>query len=266
MTLADKVLIVTGFPRGGTTLYSSFLCHHPSVVGGFECGFLLGDHPIHAFDHPDWKRSLVDSWQLPESFPEILASVDSPAEAYDALMEMSGLMEGRAPGEVILMDKHPAYMPILGDVLRKHGGSAQVVLRHPVVSVARWRHHQPQLPEEAILAQVSAYAKGFVKAVSRHPSRVNATLMRDLLAQPEAVIRNLFNQVGLDFRPEYACVNPRFPNVKPVLDPALDSKLASNIGPDLQLAVEQAAGRAFWRAYHDAALEPDWSAEEMPPV
>ena len=116
--------------HSGTTFLSKLLTAHRRVNAAFECGILSADSPT---DIPevqpwaDWFTTPIDEghWGLTkEQFAEVAAAKDWNA-AYERMIAGCPLFR---EGEDLIVDKSPAYLQALPEILAKVPGKPCLVL------------------------------------------------------------------------------------------------------------------------------------------
>lgn len=193
-TLGGEAIFIVGLPRSGSTLFEQILAAHPDVEGASEL--------------PDLGEVIqAESRRRGQAFPQWVASAttDDWQRLGRDYLARTARWRAQRPR---FTDKMPENWKLAG-VLRAMLPAATVleVRRDPVeTGWSCFRQQFYQVPHFACdLADIGAYLRGCERAMdtwrARDPEHIHLHLYEDLLAAPEARIRDLLDECGLPFDP-----------------------------------------------------------------
>jgi len=192
--------IVTGMEHSGTTILSNLLKCSPAVMGAFECGVLLAPTPRQFEKVSPFYEWMVSEWRLSREERDGLAnSSNCHAQFYEGLRRLSPLFTANDT----ILDKTPAYMSVLDDVMRRAPGVPVLVSYKP-------KDHQFESWKKRGLVGANADARyekaqrGYERAKLAFPHRILEVNHSDVANRPDDVLPAVFAFVGLEWRPEYA--------------------------------------------------------------
>jgi len=195
--LGREAIFIVGLPRSGSTLFEQILAAHPDVEGASELPD-LGD------------VVQAESKRRGKPFPQWIA--DAGADDWDRLgrdyLQRTARWRSSRPR---FTDKMPENWKLAG-VLRAMLPAATVIeTRRDPLETAWSCYRQPfyQLPHFSCdFDDIAACLRGSERAMdairARDPGRVHLLRYEDLLADPQARVRQLLNACGLSFDP--ACL------------------------------------------------------------
>ncbi len=199
--------LVCGYERGGTTLVGELIRQHPQMDGRFEGGLLLAENSADFATLEPYVSNIKRFWHLDDDDIAYLCGAESWMDAYRRLRECSDLPDKN----VSLYDKTPAYMLRLSEVLEKIDVPAVCVVRDPrALYWSHWKHAMESKNEQSAKPPVRdwaryylRYANGLHQAQKQFLHRILVVQMEELVTAPERVGRQIYDFLGLEFRPEY---------------------------------------------------------------
>lgn len=210
-------LIVCGFENSGTTLVSTVLCQHPQLDSGFEGGFLLGNTPREFPGIQPYFRNFKKSWEVSDGLARFVCDTDDWKECYRRARDVSPVIADKS---TMILDKTPAYMRTLDEVLEKVPQvPCVVVVRDPRALLTSWANRTgfEKSPERWLSHQMPAmcaryldYADGFRRANLRFPERIMQIQFEEVCLEPVGVLSKMFEFAGLAFEPSYTSFPPSF--------------------------------------------------------
>jgi hypothetical protein len=195
--LVHEAIFIVGMPRSGSTLFEQILAAHPGVEGASELPD-LGD------------VVQAESKRRGKPFPQWIA--DATAGDWDRLgrdyLQRTARWRSSRPR---FTDKMPENWKLAGVLRAMLPGATVVETRRDPLETAWSCYRQPfyQLPHFSCdFADIAACLRGSERAMdtirSRDPQRVRLFRYEDLVADPEARVRDLLDACGLAFEP--ACI------------------------------------------------------------
>lgn len=195
--LGHEAIFIVGMPRSGSTLFEQILAAHPGVEGASELPD-LGD------------VVQAESKRRGKPFPQWIA--DATAGDWDRLgrdyLQRTARWRSSRPR---FTDKMPENWKLAGVLRAMLPGATVVETRRDPLETAWSCYRQPfyQLPHFSCdFADIAACLRGSERAMdtirSRDPQRVRLFRYEDLVADPEARVRDLLDACGLAFEP--ACI------------------------------------------------------------
>jgi hypothetical protein len=200
--IGDRMIIVGGAPRSGTTITQAVLDSHPEIFGGPE------------FDRlPDIARTRN---QLLESLAEgrivEFCDRDSINASFGRLIESLLYPAMHRHGASYISEKTPLNVVEFDALLEMLPGAKFIeVVRDPravvnsMLSVAD-RYRQRGLEPPDFIANVTAAIQTLLKSIGagyaahrKHPDRVFRLKYEDLVLSPEPTTRNLFDYLGVEW-------------------------------------------------------------------
>lgn len=201
----NKLIIVGGAPRSGTTLVQNILDSHSDVYGGPEFGIFRS--------LIEMRRSMANM-RVGGRLDDFLTSERTDAALRSFFDQLISPLAAKA-GAKAISEKTPGNAFVLADCLELFPDAVGVhVVRHPgavVNSLMRVRaRHVEQgkpIPErlespQAMLRSTLDYMKAGLKAAREHPDRVHVMRYESLVADPEAEVQWMCSKLGLPFEAE----------------------------------------------------------------
>mmetsp|Transcript_20006 Transcript_20006/g.79798 ORF Transcript_20006/g.79798 Transcript_20006/m.79798 type:complete len:278 (+) Transcript_20006:252-1085(+) len=170
----DLGVIVTGAAGSGTTVLSSLIKNHPSVMGGFELGVLDADEPAKwGFGYMLRGQGHIDLalWNVSDADISRMKEAECLADMYSILRTASPYL--RETNQRIL-DKCPGYSKHMEDVIERAPPGAKII-----VSVKQGHRS----------ASVN-------QALATHPDQVLEVNHTELLVDPHTAMRRVFEFIG----------------------------------------------------------------------
>jgi hypothetical protein len=203
-------LIVCGFENSGTTLVSTILCQHPRLDSGFECGFLLGQSPRDFPNIQPYFDYFMERWELNRDQATLMCDTDDWGECYRRAREISPVITDKS---VMMLDKTPAYMRALDEVLGKVPQiPCVVIVRDPRALMVSWakRSGYEESPDQWLehnlpqfCTRYLEYADGYRKAAAQFPERIRLIQFEHLCTVPVGTLTGIFDFAGLEFDESY---------------------------------------------------------------
>jgi tetratricopeptide (TPR) repeat protein len=192
-----EAIFIVSLPRSGSTLTEQILASHSQVEGGTE----IPDLPQVIMDESDRVRAAFPQWartHTPEQWQAL-------GEKYLARTQR---WRGQRPRST---DKAPGNWQYVGAILAMLPNARIVVCRRDPLETcfACYRYMFARHPFSHTFADLAAHWRDFDRAVRHwqalYPDRVRVQVYENLVAEPEAQIRELLEFCGLPF--EEACLN-----------------------------------------------------------
>ena len=200
--IGDRMIIVGGAPRSGTTITQAVLDSHPKIFGGPEFDRL----PEIARTRSQLLESLAagrivefcDRGSINASFGRLIESLLYPAMHRHGASYISE----KTPWNVLEFEALLEMLP---------GAKFIEVMRDPravvnsMLSVAA-RYRQRGLEPPDFIADLNAIIQTLIKSINagysayqKHPHRVFRLKYEDLVLSPEATTRKLFDYLGIEW-------------------------------------------------------------------
>jgi hypothetical protein len=206
-------VIVTGFERGGTTLLASLIRQHPSLDGRFECGFLRAGSPRKFLTRDSCHnyRVMISDWGITPADLAYICGAGNWREMYRRLLERSNLPDKN----VGLVDKTPAYMQCLDQVLAKTSARCVAIIRDPRAVFWSRRKRSDRHTVPAFAEYYLGYMRGLERALAKFPGRVHVVQYEQFCETPDVEAKQTYRFLGLEWREEYLAMDrgPRYENV-----------------------------------------------------
>ncbi|MDE2408461.1 MAG: sulfotransferase, partial [Xanthomonadaceae bacterium] len=190
--LGQDVIFIVGLPRSGSTLFEQILAAHPEVEGASE----LPDLGI-VLQEESRRRSVA----YPQWVPQ--ASAQDWHRLGQAYLQRTAHWRTARPRST---DKQPDNWKHAGILRAMLPGATVIETRRDPLETA-WScykqqfYSQPHFAND--LAHIACYMRGCERAMEiwrgQAPARIHLHRYEDLLAAPEARIRQLLNDCGLAF-------------------------------------------------------------------
>jgi len=183
--------------HSGTTWLADLIRGHPNINSGFECGVLLGASPadfpqIHPFYEWMLKAKNPSHWAVtPDKMARVIAAPDWDT-MYARIMESSPLFDAQTP---FLLDKTPAYMPILKDILKKVSAPIIVIYKPILYQYTSYKKRNISLAD--FVNRYAAYIGGFLEAYKHGPHRFKVILHEELVNNTQMVLQDIFRFLGV---------------------------------------------------------------------
>jgi len=199
--------IVTGTAHSGTTIISQLIMSAPNIYGAQEGGLLLASEPskfkeVSPFYAWTMKSTINKFWGLSNDQRDLLLNSTCHAEMYVRLRRYSSLFFHPPNEESWILDKTPAYIRNLVDVMDRSPGV-------PVVVTEKSYHDQrASLKKRNVknyIAKIIITAKddSLREALKKYPNRIHIVNMTALYLDPNVVMGKVFDFLGLEWQPEY---------------------------------------------------------------
>lgn len=217
-------VLVCGYERGGTTLVSELLRQHPQLDGGFEGGFLLNNEATEFPATEPYATNLRRGWGLSPAQLEEICQQDTWSAVYAGLRQHAQVLDARRRDSVGLIDKTPAYMQVLADVMKKVPAvPCIVIVRDPRALLWSWAKRanaEGSLKEwmrKAIAPSCKryvAYGRGLRKAQATDlTARIFVVQYEALCVDPQTWSQRIFDFIGMDYDEGFQEFDPKWPNV-----------------------------------------------------
>ena len=196
-TLGHQVIFIVGLPRSGSTLFEQILAAHPDVEGASELpdlGIVIQQESVRrGVPYPQWiAHADADDWhRLGRDYLARTARWRSVRPRFT--------------------DKMPENWKHAGILRAMLPGASVIETRRDPLETA-WSCFKQQFYSQPhfanTLADAGAYLRGCERAMgawrARDPARIHLHRYEDLLADPEAGVRRLLGDSGLELHP--ACL------------------------------------------------------------
>lgn len=154
---------------------------------------------------------MISDWGTAPADLAYICAAGDWREMYRRLLERSNLPDNT----VGLVDKTPAYMQCLDQVLAKTSAQCVAIVRDPraVFWSRRKRSDRRTVPEFA--EYYLGYLRGLDRALARFPSRIQVVQYEQFCRMPGAEADRVSRFLGLESRGEYLAMDrgPRYENV-----------------------------------------------------
>jgi len=197
------IAIVTGLEHSGTTYLSAIIKCHPRVNSGFECGVLLADTPkdfVKVYPWYDWmlQNKKEIQWRITKQNMDQICDSKTWHEMYSKIIKYSPLFNGT---KNCILDKTPAYMPILDKVLKKVDSSCLVTYKKIDFQYISYKKRGWALSQ--FETRYKLYMKGLFKALTKYPKRIMILNHYNLCKNTFEEIEKIFKFIKLDFSIKY---------------------------------------------------------------
>lgn len=222
--MAERLCLMAGFPRSGTTLLEQVIGAHPGCIGTDESGILatqFRDPVIFAAASADDAIDELESY-----------TAEDLAAGRSEYFRCTADVLGQAPGGRLLLEKDPLLTADLAIPLRLFPGAKLLMpLRDPRdVVISFYFTIVPTAPNSVAAATLEETCIYYAE-VMRHwlllrerldPSRWMESRYEDLLADPETQTKRLAGFLNLDWRPEMLAHHQRRHERRNVSTPTYD--------------------------------------------
>jgi len=200
--------IVTGFQHSGTTILAQLIKSAPDVFGGFECGLLRNGTTPADFKNVepfyDWMvwSTKEDLWGLSRESRDLLVSAKCDAEMYATLRDRSPLFHYSPNQNSYLVDKTPAYLLKLVDVMDRTPGIPVVIAQKNHEALIK-TYKKRNFSDQRIEGEMRLRKKPLEAALKKYPDRIHIANTTRWYEDPDEVMEGVFNFLGLEWRSEY---------------------------------------------------------------
>ncbi len=202
--MQDRLLLLVGSPRSGSTMLQRMLGSHSAIFTRPEPHLLT---PLAYLGYHDTvEKAPYDHINAAKAVREYVGALPRGEEDYlDALRAYTDTMYGRileGRSERLFLDKTPAYGLVLPFVARLYPAARYVVLtRHPLAVLSSYANSFFEGDYEAAYA-FNPILHRYVPAIGRfirdRPVPFVQVRYEDLVADPSAELRRIFEGIGLE--------------------------------------------------------------------
>lgn len=195
--VGEEVIFIVSLPRSGSTLTEQILASHPQVEGSTE----LPDLGQVIMDESDRVRQAYPQW----------AQTHTPQQWHALGQEYLQRTKRWRAHKPRFTDKSPANWQHIGAILAMLPNARVVVCRRDPLEtcLANYRYMFTRHPFTHEFSDLASHWKTFDRSVSQwkhlHPEHVREQVYENLVADPEAQIRELLAFCNLPF--EESCLN-----------------------------------------------------------
>ena len=202
-------VIVTGMERSGTTIVSRLIMSHPTLMGGFEGGVLLGSSPAdfeHIHPFYEWMTGPQYMWNLTSSQRnEMVHGSSCHAEMYHTLRQKSPLFsQGRqlSRHKMYLVDKTPRYVYTLPTIMERAPEIPVVVMERDYEElVEAWARRG--VNETATQEKRNQFRYNLESAQTLYPDRIHVVNVTRFYQDPNQVMSEVFTFLNLTWNETY---------------------------------------------------------------
>ena len=194
--------------RSGTTIVSKLVMSHPTLMGGFEGGILLGSSPAdfeHVHPFYEWMVDPFWAWNLtvPQRYQMVHGS-SCHAEMYHTLRQASPLFSRRQQldHESYLVDKTPGYVYTLPTVMQRAPGIPVVVMERDYEGLAQaWARRG--VNERATKRKRKQFLHSLESAQTLFPDGIHVVNVTRFYQDPNQVMSEVFAFLNLTWNETY---------------------------------------------------------------
>jgi len=193
---SSLIAIVTGLEHSGTTFLSRLITCHPKIDSGFECGVLLANSPqdfkkIQPFY--EWMQTTVENghWGIKKEDMIQVCSAKNWEEMYHRIILYSPIFKDKSS---YILDKTPAYMPKLNNVLEKVNVPCLVIKKDILFQYFSFKKRGLSL--EQFISRYKSYMNGLLKALEKFNSRIYIIEYEELYFNAMKGVENIFNFIN----------------------------------------------------------------------
>lgn len=209
-SMEAKVVFVIGPPRSGTTLLMRMLSSHTAIYSRAEPHLLTPLAHLGYYDTVD--SAPFDHLQAAQSVRQFVADLPRGEQDYlDACRAYTDVLYGRmlaarGRGKALFLDKTPANALVLPFITKLYPQARYVVLtRHPAAIFSSYANSFFDGDYEAA-QRFNPILNRYVPAMARFLRERSVPLIQvgyeQLVQQPEAEMRRVFDFLGLAFEPD----------------------------------------------------------------
>ncbi|KAL7563674.1 hypothetical protein ACA910_004077 [Epithemia clementina (nom. ined.)] len=246
-------VIVTGMEKSGTTVISRLIMSDPNLMGGFECGMLLGKTPAEfANVHPlfEWMVNPTNFWNLtPIQRDHMVHTSRCHAEMYKKLRNRSPLFSGKLVGSKqqqqqqqqqqqrrpYIVDKTPRYAYTLSIVMTRAPQVPVVVVERDVEELVKaWGKRGST--RNTTMRHRKRYERSLRAAQVKYPNRIFVLNMTRVYQEPGVAMREVFGFLKLTWKDSYLSMddyNQKIPSVYQVPPFLSQYQMSTEIAPKL---------------------------------
>ena len=206
--------IVTGIEHSGTTVMGYLLYNAPCVIGAFETGYLLAKNPTEIHNvHPWFQWNCAETntrdlnYRLTPGDREVMKGAPNFLSMYGILRQRSYLfnelvdeLNCTKPYQMIDKTPHYVYPENFRRVLSNTPGVPVIVMQKDFDKlVESWAKRNQTMTRQ----RYDATYNNVQKVKRRFPDRILVVQEEELMAQPNAVLQDVFAHVGLEWKEEY---------------------------------------------------------------
>ncbi len=197
----QQPILLTGMEHSGTTYLSNLLKCHPQIAGGFEGGMLLASQPnqfpsIEPFYKWMLKKPPVQ-WGLSQNDLNQICNSATWPEMYQKIRSSSPLFQNNE----ILLDKTPAYMPVLDQVMQKLDAKCVVIFKNTCYQYTSYKKRGFTL--EGYIGHYMGYIKGLLTAFNKYHQRILIVNHNKLGGEKDRVLKSIIDFLGLEYNPAF---------------------------------------------------------------
>ncbi|KAA3614972.1 MAG: hypothetical protein D8M58_11000 [Calditrichaeota bacterium] len=197
----SEIILMTGMEHSGTTYLSNLLKCHPKIAGGFEGGMLLANSPnefpgIEPFYKWTLKKPPVQ-WGLNQEQLDNICKSKTWADMYSSIKNYSPLFDN----DQLILDKTPAYMPVLDSVMEKINSKCIVIFKNSLYQYTSYKKRNISIND--YLGRYLSYLKGFLAAYNKYHDRLFILNHNSLGQNQQKIIHGIISFLGLEYDPEY---------------------------------------------------------------
>jgi len=207
--MAEKVFFVIGSPRSGSTLLARMLGSHSQIQTRGEPHMLTPLAHLGYYEKVD--KASYDAVLAAESIREFVSELPGGERDYiEACRAYTDTLYGRYldqhPDKALFLDKTPAYALILDFMARVYPDARYVVLtRHPLAIFSSFAESFFDSDYQAAL-DYNPICERYVPAIAKFLREAKTpqyhVVYEDLVADPEPVLKEIFEFLGLEHEPD----------------------------------------------------------------
>ncbi len=200
----ERIVLVGGAPRSGTTLLQNILDSHPEIHGGPEFAHLPGVAHLHAAIQDGIAGGGLDHFVDAEAARLAMATLVESLLLPAADRAGKRLLAEKTPSNALVADRLLDLLPgaravyIVRDPRGVVGSMLQVAERH--AASGRPAPHGFQTPGQMV-ESIRAHLDGVGRAMASHPTRGWVVLYEQLVIHTETDCRHICEFLEVDFDP-----------------------------------------------------------------
>jgi len=208
-SMEPRLLFVIGPPRSGTTLLMRMLSSHSAIYSRPEPHLLTPLAHLGYYDTVD--AAPFDHLQAAQAVRELVADLPRGEQDYlDACRAYTDILYGRVlaargKGKPLFLDKTPANALVLPFITKLYPKARYVVLtRHPAAVFSSYANSFFDGDYDAARrfnAILNRYVPAMARLLRERPVPLIQVHYEELVQDPEAVMRRVFEFLGLAFEP-----------------------------------------------------------------
>jgi hypothetical protein len=200
--LGENLVFIISQPKAGSTLLQRILAGHPDIQTSAETWLML--HPVYGLRKKGIEAEYNARWAA-TGVTEFLDNYADGRQTYvDGLRSFAGTIYGRVlekHGKKLFLDKTPRYTMIIDELIELFPEAKYVLLIRNPLAILKSELHTYVGSDWQILSEFApdlvAAPQRLVDARRSLGKAAFELKYEDLVAQPEAIVRDLFGFLGV---------------------------------------------------------------------